>query len=244
MEEKREDKRGIFLGIIGVLTLIVAIIGASFAYFSVNARSSEDAVTITAASVKIVYADGQVVQASELIPSSQAVALETQRRALAGESYQKDGETINYEMCKDDKGYTVCGTYDFTLTNSAANAVDVTATIKPSETAPEIEFTNLKFILFDVTDVAETAEASDKNGTKVYEGTVGYEEFSILGSSLDTTVNIPGNDTTKKYRLFFWLNEAGEANNPEQGASFAGTINVDLSGANANITGNADSSMN
>ena len=31
---EREDKRGVFFGVIGVLTLIVAIIGASFAYFS------------------------------------------------------------------------------------------------------------------------------------------------------------------------------------------------------------------
>lgn len=53
----REEKRGIFLGIIGVLTLIVAIIGASFAYFSVNAKSSDDAVTVQAASVQIVYED-------------------------------------------------------------------------------------------------------------------------------------------------------------------------------------------
>ncbi len=33
-ENRKEDKRGIFLGIVGILTLIVAIIGASFAYFS------------------------------------------------------------------------------------------------------------------------------------------------------------------------------------------------------------------
>ncbi len=242
MEEKREDKRGIFLGVIGVLTLIVAIIGASFAYFSVNARSTEDAVTVTAASVKIVYADGQVVQASNLIPSTKAIALETQRRALAGESYQSGGDTINYEMCKDDNGYTVCGIYDFTLTNSGANAVDVTATIIPSSTAPEVEFSNLKFTLYDVTNVAANAEPSAQNGTQVYEGYVSYTEFGLLSNSTATTVNIPGNDTTKKYRLFFWLNEAGALNDPEQGASFAGTINVELAGANANtnITGQAN----
>lgn len=241
MEERREDKRGIFLGIIGVLTLIVAIIGASFAYFSVNARSTEDAVTITAASVKIVYADGQIVQASNLIPSTKSIALETQRRALAAESYQKDGETIPYEMCKDDNGYTVCGTYDFTLTNSGANAVDVTATIIPSSTTPEVQFTNLKFSLYDITDVAADAAPADQNGTQVHEGYVTYSEFGILSSSTTTTVNIPGNDTTKKYRLFFWLDEAGANNDPEQGASFAGTINVELSGANT-ITGDASSS--
>ena len=54
----REDKRGIFFGIVGVLTLIVAIIGASLAWFSINASSREDALTIQAASVQRVYNDG------------------------------------------------------------------------------------------------------------------------------------------------------------------------------------------
>lgn len=52
---EKEDKRGIFFGVIGVLTLIVAIIGASFAYFSINAKSDKDAVKVKAASVQIVY---------------------------------------------------------------------------------------------------------------------------------------------------------------------------------------------
>ena len=243
MEEKREDKRGIFLGIIGVLTLIVAIIGASFAYFSVNARSSEDAVTVTAASVQIVYQDGQVVSASNLIPSTKAIALETQRRALAEETYESGGETVPYEMCVDDNGYKVCGTYDFTLTNNATNSVDVTATIIPSNTTPDVTFSNLKFVLFDVTNVAVDALPTAMNGTQVYEGTVSYSEFGLLAATTNTTVTIPGNGGMKKYRLFFWLNEAGAANNAEQGASFAGTINVDLAGANANITGDASDTL-
>ena len=58
---EREDKRGIFFGVIGVLTLIVAIIGASLAYFSINARSDDDAVIVQAATVQIVYEDGDQV---------------------------------------------------------------------------------------------------------------------------------------------------------------------------------------
>ena len=131
---EREDKKGIFFSVIGVLTLIVAIIGASFAYFSINTKSNPDAITVNAASVKIVYDDGQELVLNDLIPSTQAVALETQRRALAGEQYTVDGEgnKANYEICKDDKGYTVCGIYEFTLTNNGVNPVDVTATVEPT----------------------------------------------------------------------------------------------------------------
>ena len=52
---EKEDKRGIFFGVIGVLTFIVAIIGASLAYFSINAKSEDNALTVKAATVKIVY---------------------------------------------------------------------------------------------------------------------------------------------------------------------------------------------
>lgn len=240
MDEKREDKRGLFLGIVGVLTLIVAIIGASFAYFSVNARSAEDAVIVTAASVRIVYADGQQVQASNLIPSTDVIALETQRRGLAGETYQKDGDTFTYETCKDDNGYTVCGTYDFSLTNNASNSVDVKATIEPSSTVPAVQFTHLKFKLFDVTGVT----SGNGSNPPIHEGYVSYSEFGILGSSLNDTITIPGNGQVKNFRLFFWLDEAGADNDAEQGASFAGTINIDLAGANTNITGTASTAVN
>jgi len=37
--------RGIFYGVIGVATLVVAIIGATFAYFSAQATTNNDAIT-------------------------------------------------------------------------------------------------------------------------------------------------------------------------------------------------------
>lgn len=250
---EKEDKRGIFFGVIGVLTLIVAIIGASFAYFSINANSRKDALTVNAASVKIKYLEGDQIAINNLIPSTQEIALETQRRALNGEKYTgDDGQQHDYLPCKDDKNYTVCGVYDFELQNNGENPVDIKAYVIPTalqeavkdEQNPEnnkdaeIGFTNLKFIMFDRTN------ADDKsNGTTLYTGTVNYNEsgFGLLDTDIAKTTNIAGNGTTKKYRLFFWLDEKGEANNAEQGATFKGTVHIDLAGAeNGNITGRAD----
>ena len=253
---EREDKKGIFFGVIGVITLIVAIIGASFAYFSINTKSNPDAITVNAASVQIVYDDGQELVLNDLIPSTQAVALETQRRALAGEQYTVDeeGNKANYEICKDDKGYTVCGIYEFTLTNNGVNPVDVTATVEPTAlqsavldektgeviTPAEKRFNNLKFIMYDISSVTESTPVDQKNGTKLYEGTVGYSKFGLLSDDITAVNNLPGNGTVKKFRLFIWLNEAGEANNVEQGATFKGTVHIDISGVeNGNITDEA-----
>ena len=64
--------RDIFFGIVAIATLIVAIIGATLAYFSISVSSNEGVINATAATVSIEYNDGQQVtaQADELIPST------------------------------------------------------------------------------------------------------------------------------------------------------------------------------
>ena len=246
--ENKKDKRGIFLGIVGVLTLIVAIIGASFAYFSLNARSKEDAVKVKAATVQIVYEEGQNISIDNIIPSEQNIALETVRRA--GEA-NSEGET--YVACVDDNNYNVCGTYDFTLTNNGTTPVEIMAYVTPTELKgavvdnenpennkpAEKGFKNLKFITFDRTGVS----ANNSNGTKIAAAdglSVTYTgDFGILSSDKNTTVTLNAGET-KTYRLFIYLEEAGAANDEEQGAVFNGTVHVDVVGAEGGITGKAE----
>lgn len=237
----RDDKRGIFFGVIGVLTLIVAIIGASLAYFSIGARSEEDALSVQAATVQIVYNDGDQLDVKDIIPSTKAIALETLRRALAGETYNtnlgqgSEQTAVPYQKCIDDKGYTVCGVYEFTLTNNGENEATMTAKIVPSEDDEEedpVHFTNLKYSLYDIT----SASGAETGTAVTEEGTVTYEEFKIFPEG---NIKIAGNGGEKKYRLFIWLDEQGEANNAEQGAKFKGTIVIDSPEASGNITGTA-----
>lgn len=240
---EREDKRGVFFGVIGVLTLIVAIIGASFAYFSINARSKQNAVNVSAASVKIVYTEGDQIAIENLIPSTREIAMKTLTRGLAGTTHEVEGTQVPYTTCKDDNNYTTCGYYEFSLTNNSENAVKVKAYVVPTAlTEGKVGFSNLMFTLYDRTGIDDKSN----NGTQVYEGKVPYNAeagtydvsgFSLLGSDINTTADLAGKGASKNYRLFFWLNEAGEDNNDEQGAIFKGTIHVDLPGANGDITG-------
>jgi len=242
----REDKRGIFFGVVGVLTLIVAIIGASLAYFSINANSDPDALTVQAATVQIVYEDGDLLAVDEIIPSTKAVALETYRRFLNNETYTTelgDGQTtdVPYEKCVDDKGYTVCGVYEFTLTNNGAAATDVTAKVIPTvleaaegEEAP-VEFRNLKFTLYDITDVTDV---TTDYGTEVATNTITYNEFNLITDPISIA-----SKKTVKYRLFVWLDEQNGPQDYEQGATFKGTIYVNVSGVQNEITGNADQTL-
>lgn len=250
-ENRKEDKRGIFLGIVGILTLIVAIIGASFAYFSLNARSNENAVKVQAATVQIVYEEGQNIAIDNIIPSTREVALETVRRA--GET--RTGTDEKYVACIDDNNYRVCGTYDFTLTNNGTNPVDINAYITPTalkdavvdsehpenNKPAEKGFNNLKFITFDRTGVT-----GNDNGTKIATAdglSVVYNgDFGILAADKAATATLNAGET-KTYRLFIWLDEQGDANDVEQGAVFNGTVHVDVVGAGQGITGDASSTQ-
>lgn len=248
----REDKRGIFFGVVGVLTLIVAIIGASLAWFSINAQSDEDAIIVQAATVQIVYEDGDELAVSKLIPSTKTVALTTLRRYLKGNS---DSDGTPYRECIDDKGNVVCGVYEFSLTNNGTNPVEVTARIKPKtipvdeEGNPEYpSFQNLKYTLYDISDAEQLANGLSQEDNQVtaievsegeIDGTVGYTEFKILPTATELA---SGADNTKRYRLFIWLDEAQEANDVEQGAQFYGQVFIDVAGEEntGTITGTAD----
>lgn len=257
----REDKRGIFFGVVGVLTLIVAIIGASLAWFSINAQSRENALTVQAASVQIVYEDGNGIEVNNLIPSTKEIAIKTLTRYLGDKvngtnscTDKTSGEKVPCKKCIDDNNNVVCAVYEFNLKNNGVNAADITAKIVPTAlpvdeetgktTVPE--FKNLKYSLYDITDVAKHEASGERNGagTAVYtltggtDGLVTYTPFEILPNA--TTIN--GNGAEKAYRLFIWLDEKGNENNVEQGAEFYGTVYIDVEGEeNENqITGTLD----
>ena len=200
---EREDKRGVFFGVIGVLTLIVAIIGASFAYFSINASSKQDAVNVSAASVKIVYTECDQIAIENLIPSTREIAMKTLTRGLAGTTHEVEGSQVPYTTCKDDNNYTTCGYYEFSLTNNSENAVKVKAYVVPTAlTEGKVGFSNLKFTLYDRTGIVDKSD----NGIQVYEGTVPYNAegakydesgFSLLGSDINTTADLAGKGASK-----------------------------------------------
>ena len=73
--QKPENKRNTFNIIIGVSTLLIAILGATFAYFSATATSKDNDVNVKSAYVSISYDGGTEIKASNLIPASERIAL-------------------------------------------------------------------------------------------------------------------------------------------------------------------------
>ena len=108
MNNENKKGRGIFYGVIGVATLVVAIIGATFAYFTAT-QTNDNTITGNAASINF----GLDVERAEttdqtnggLIPMSNTMV----EKAVSAET-----------PCKDDNGNSVCQIYKITLTNQSS----------------------------------------------------------------------------------------------------------------------------
>lgn len=152
------NKTNTFNLIIGISTLLIAILGATFAYFSATARSKENDVTVKSAYVSISYDGGTEIKASNLIPATQQVALTKYKKAVDPYNAETDGE-INEEYdtykndpnrrCVDAKGKEVCYVYQFSVISDGAEGenTDILASIKVNKN----EFSNLSYSLYEVT---------------------------------------------------------------------------------------------
>lgn len=124
----------IFFAIIGVTTLIVAIIGATFAYFSADAYSEEGVITGQSTILKLGYDDNVNGLKTDLIPSGDAIAIAGANRL---------GKTN--KQCIDDNGNQICGIYVFTIGNPSPGT---TQTVYGTLNVVTNEFSNLYFAIY------------------------------------------------------------------------------------------------
>lgn len=117
--EERENRKGpgVFYAVIGVATLVVAIIGATFAYFSVTLTSKEGDVTGTTgqgAGDKLTLKVEPVTETTgQLIPMDETKFM---TNALT-------------KSCKDDNQNTVCRIYKATVKNEGDSAARLKGTM-------------------------------------------------------------------------------------------------------------------
>ena len=185
MENNRKGN-GIFLGIVSVSTLVVAIIGATFAYFSASTQSNEDAVNLTAyefsltMSVTPVFPNG----ATKLIP------LDPDKEV---EGYEGDNDknllyalNVANDACIDNNKLQVCALYQVKIENNNTNPITLGGQIRTVTNTPGSggePFTNLKY------QSVTTNTASDIDSLRTQRG------FALLTSEetvKDTTINAVG----------------------------------------------------
>lgn len=240
MENNRRGSE-IFLGVIGVATLVVAIIGATFAFFSASTNSAENAVNVSSTTLGLGYADdtGTLLK-TNLIPAMEGIATYA--------ALNQDNTTTNAQ-CVDDNGNSVCSVYQFTVTNTNTSTTqDVTFSVDVALNG----FSNLKYKVYEGTASALTSGLPSGTESTVKEnGTFP----AVASGSTHATVQLPGlNKTLGKsspdnavtYTMVIWLDETFENQsagaNPtspatnEAGQSFAAQMKV-TSGSGAGVTG-------
>jgi len=239
----QENGKGIIFGVLGILTLIIAIMGASLAYFTASAMSGEDPIEVTAATVTISYIQGQILRANELIPATSTVVDWAYERGV-------DEETQEDMQCKDAKGYEVCSVFRFDASNEAGRndqriIGSITTTTDLAALEQENEFRNLSYTVYTVSDNGDrtkinpelTKMAQSGGKTQLFNngsGDAGANEVLIEAGSI------------KHFEIVVWLNEqatdlendTGEGNqDDEQGLSYTGLVEISISNASDKVTG-------
>ena len=194
--EKVNNKTNTFNLIIGLATLLIAILGATFAYFSATARSKENDVTVKSAYVSISYDGGTEIKASNLIPATQQVAFKKYQKEVAPFNKETDGEIdLDYDTyrndvnrrCVDSKGKEVCYVYQFSVTSDGAvgENTDILASIKVNKN----EFSNLSYVLYEVSFRKDPADSSkiltDKYGFGIIDKYTVVSQFKNMDTNPD-----------------------------------------------------------
>ena len=126
MENRKGN--GIFLGIVSVATLIVAIIGATFAFFSATTNSEEGAVGLEAYEFKLSLSMNQIWPAAGASTKMIPLAPKTVIPNAAEPNNTNLLYAINVaeNKCIDSNGLQVCALYEVVIKNDAPNAITLT----------------------------------------------------------------------------------------------------------------------
>lgn len=214
MEENRKGT-GVFYAVVGVATLVVAIIGATFAYFSATATNNDTIVGGTATGNNIALA---------VTPIAPVTKGRTENMIPMLEDNLQDGLTgTSGKSCIDSNGNTVCQVYKVTVTNNGATAVKLDATLNLTTAKGTGEGTgaNMKWQLI------QDATTEGSVGTMKSQGTA---ELFADDLSLAAGAN-------QEYYIVVWLLETGGAqDSSDAGINYTGTVTVNAVGADGNST--------
>ena len=220
MENKRGS--GIFLGVVGVATLVVAIIGATFAFFSASATAN-NTVDVTA------YEFNVEVDLDQILPETSGKLI-----PLAANDKVTNGNVTNLEhalntagcvyKAKDAEGkeigtYQACALYRLDVKNNGSAPISLNGVLETVEVEGAKEFQHLKYRALTVPE----ANISDPLGH------IGLGAAAVAVPAKGTTIALDAitdlaPSTTKSMFFVVYLNEEGSANNAEMGAVYKAKV--------------------
>ena len=222
MEENKS--KGIFLGVVGVATLIVAIIGATFAYFVASASGNTGNVQAGAANVAGTLTLSETVDYRQnMIPVTETIMKTSYKRTDAATG-TGTGRCEGYSAAGGNTVYNLCSIYQFTVSNTAS----IAQTIYASLTANTNTFINLKYCIFEgEAGTSDTEKVACRNMP-----TAGNTDSNIFSEL------IPATTGTHTYTLVMYINETtGDQTSADSGKAFTGTISITSADGSNYMTG-------
>ena len=221
--------RGIFLGVVSVATLIVAIIGATFAWFSASVGSGENDVNLTAYQFDAKLTVERVFPTAENA-SKKIIPFVPDKVLREGQGDQTNN--MNYALneatnkCVDSSGYLVCSLYKITVTNNGSDSIELDGTVTTIETTPTEKGTTLTAngdLKAQIISYAEGKYTYTHNLSKALAlpNTVSGSGKLIMDPATLTVGATPGANTAELYVLV-WLNDTTESQSSMMGASYKG----------------------
>ena len=228
MENKGQ---GIFYGVIGVATLIVAIIGATFAYFSASQSANGDTI---GGNTNSDVAANLSLEVEKLTFSSAVAASNDLVPAIldASEGSVTDLNRALTNGCTND-GFTGCHVYKIT-SSSTANVT--TANLKLDLSVTAAVKTNWKYLVYTGSDTTSAGSTTAASATAIQAGPTSLstdaEGVDIFLPAGGLTANTP-----KVVYLVVYLENVNNAQNGgnEQGAtsetgSYEGSVTLQAAG--------------
>ena len=165
--------KGIFYGVIGVATLIVAIIGATFAYFTASATNNET-IQGNAATVGLNLTVEKVSDGNAgLVPQKPGAPLTSAMKGIDATANSGD------DSCIDANGNTVCQVYKITVENTGSAEAKLNGTL----TLEKGTVTNLKWTTvqtWDSNPTPDETKANDELATGITLSGSGKQEYYVV----------------------------------------------------------------
>ena len=199
IKSQNNDGKGITLITVGILTIIVAIAGATFAFFQVTATNNnitgESAYVANNLELKVTLSS--TAATGKLVPQLEKTGTTNiLQKAVTG--------ATGKGSCIDENGNTICKVYTITVTNKTSTKFYVTGTLS----LYAANMTNLKW-------------ATGTSATAGFDGTSTTTVHPKNYTSLVSNVELAGG-ASKSYFIVVWISETGAAQTDS--GNFTGTV--------------------
>lgn len=231
MEENRKGP-GIFYAVVGVATLVVAIIGATFAYFS---ASASDNTNITGNTAQAGGVDLEITPVTatgaDMVPLN-LLGDDMKAAPATGDQFADAIGATKGASCVDSNGNNVCQVYSIKVTNkSTTSTIQVRGTLSLAS-----EATNMKWqLLTNATSTERAAFATIVGTGTAGDITVGGNTGGTGATAASQTLEASADAT---YYVLVWLEETGSAQEKaDANKTFKGTVNFEAVDAQGNTSG-------